>query len=165
MSDRALLLCDGGLRGNPGTAASAAVLVVDGEVVAQRAELIGHASAGEAEHGADPLEVRSDSQLAIAALRSTAPSEGVVDEVRAAAARFEAIRWAWHPRAAYGGRGQARPGAEVALAPRSPRRLTAAGIKSEFAERPASGSLLSHGVHDWSNLARPRRSVLSPAAR
>lgn len=111
-SDRAVLLCDGGSRGNPGTAACAAVLVRDGEVVDQRAELIGHASAAEAEyraillglalaaeHGVDPLEVRSDSQLAIAALRGATPSEGVVDEVREAAARFSGVRWTWHPRA------------------------------------------------------------------
>jgi len=110
--DRALLLCDGGSRGNPGTAACAAVLVIGGEVVDQRAALLGHATAGEAEyraillgltlaaeHGADPLEVRSDSQLAIAALRGSVPSPGVIDEVRAAAAQFSAIRWAWHPRA------------------------------------------------------------------
>jgi ribonuclease HI len=110
-ADRALALCDGGSRGNPGTAACAAVLVIGGEVVDQRAELIGHASAGEAEyraillglalaaeHGADPLEVRTDSQLAVAALRSDVPSPGVIDEVRAAAAAFSAVRWAWHPR-------------------------------------------------------------------
>ena len=113
-SDRALVLCDGGSRGNPGTAASAAILVSPaGEIVDQRAELIGHASAGEAEyraillglalaaaHGIDELEVRCDSQLAIAALRSSVPAEGVIDEVRAAASSFSAVRWTWHPRAA-----------------------------------------------------------------
>src|SRR4051794_27112467 len=50
---RALLLCDGGSRGNPGTAAAAAVLLArDGAQVASRAELIGHASAAEAEYRA-----------------------------------------------------------------------------------------------------------------
>jgi len=111
-SDRALLLCDGGSRGNPGTAAAAAVLLApDGALVEQRAELIGHASAAEAEyraillglelaraHGADPLEVRSDSQLAIAALRASTPATDLITEVRAAAGEFTAIRWRWHPR-------------------------------------------------------------------
>ena len=95
-SDRHVLLCDGGSRGNPGTAASAAILVsASGEIVDQRAELIGQASAGEAEyraillgldlarsHGVESLEVRSDSQLAISALRSTTPAPAVVEEVR-----------------------------------------------------------------------------------
>src|ERR1700710_3024205 len=73
--DRSLLLCDGGSRGNPGPSAIAAVLLArDGHALEQRAELIGHATAAEAEyraillalelavaHGADPIEVRSDS--------------------------------------------------------------------------------------------------------
>ncbi|MDA0167521.1 ribonuclease HI family protein [Solirubrobacter taibaiensis] len=113
-SDRHVLLCDGGSRGNPGTAASAAILVsASGEVVDQHAELIGQASAGEAEyraillglqlarsHGIESLEVRSDSQLAISALRSTTPAPGVIDEIRTAASSFTAIRWTWHPRTA-----------------------------------------------------------------
>ena len=87
-SDRHVLLCDGGSRGNPGTAASAAILVsASGEVIDQHAELIGQASAGEAEyraillglhlaqsHGVEAVEVRSDSQLAISALRSATPA-------------------------------------------------------------------------------------------
>ena len=115
-SDRACLLCDGGSRGNPGTAASAAVLLgADGAPLGDRAELIGHASAAEAEyraillglalaaaHGADPLEVRSDSRLAIAALEGAPPADaglaGLVAEIHAAAGAFSAIRWRWHPR-------------------------------------------------------------------
>ena len=113
-SDRHVLLCDGGSRGNPGTAASAAILVsASGEIVDQHAELIGQASAGEAEYraillglhlahsrGVDSVEVRSDSQLAIAALRSTTSAPGVIDEVRTAASFFAAVRWTWHPRTA-----------------------------------------------------------------
>ena len=113
---RALLLCDGGSRGNPGPAAAAAVLLApDGEVVAERAVLIGHATAARTEyhaillglelaqaHDIDLIEVRSDSQLAIAALDSGTPVAGdlapVVRDVRAAAQRFTAVRWCWHPR-------------------------------------------------------------------
>jgi ribonuclease HI len=105
----ALVLCDGGSRGNPGPAAIAAVLLAPGGAeLERRVEHIGHASAAEAEyralalglalaaaHGADPVEVRSDSQLAIAALESGAGH----DDVRAAAKRFTDVRWRWHPRA------------------------------------------------------------------
>jgi ribonuclease HI len=107
-SDRPLLLCDGGSRGNPGTAAIAAVLI-DGDVVEQRAELIGHASAAEAEYraivlglelaracGVESVEVRCDSQLAVRAIRAGAP---VADPVLAAARDFRSVRWVWHPRA------------------------------------------------------------------
>ena len=117
-SDRALLLCDGGSRGNPGPSAIAAVLLApDGHALRQRAELIGHATAAEAEyraillalelataHGADPIEVRSDSQLAIAALGSETPAAvehaQLVREIREAAGAFIAVRWRWHPRGA-----------------------------------------------------------------
>ena len=89
---RACLLCDGGSRGNPGTAAIAAVLVdPDGAPLGERAELIGHAGAAEAEyraillglalaaaHGADPLEVRSDSRLAVAALGGATPGDAAL---------------------------------------------------------------------------------------
>jgi ribonuclease HI len=117
-SDRARLLCDGGSRGNPGTAAVAAVLVAaSGDVLDRRASLIGQASAAEAEyraillglelaaeHGADPLEVCSDSQLAIAALEGSAPQDAglarLAAEARTAAGAFGDVRWHWHPRAA-----------------------------------------------------------------
>jgi ribonuclease HI len=112
------LLCDGGSRGNPGPAAAAAVLVApSGAVLAQRAVEIGHASAAEAEyraillglelageHGADPLEIRSDSQIAIAALSGETPHDdglaALVQAIHAAAEGFSAVRWRWHPRAA-----------------------------------------------------------------
>jgi ribonuclease HI len=98
----AIVLCDGGSRGNPGPAAIAAVLLAgDGTELERRVEHIGHASAADAEyraialgldlaaaHGQDPVEVRSDSQLAIAALSAAAPD-----------ARFGEVRWRWHPRA------------------------------------------------------------------
>jgi ribonuclease HI len=115
-TDWACLLCDGGSRGNPGTAASAAVLLAPGGAhLGQRAELIGHASAAEAEyraillglalaaaHGADPLEVRNDSRIAIAAVTGATPGDArlaaLVAEIRTAAGHFGAIRWRWHPR-------------------------------------------------------------------
>jgi ribonuclease HI len=95
----AIVLCDGGSRGNPGPAAIAAVLFgPDGGELARQVERIGRATAAEAEHraialgldlaaahGADPIEVRSDSQIAVAALST--------DE------RFAEIRAHWHPRA------------------------------------------------------------------
>jgi len=114
--DWPLLLCDGGSRGNPGTAAIAALLIeLDGSIGAQRAELIGHATAAEAEYraillglelahaaGVATVEVRCDSQLAVAALRSRTP---VADELaptvaalRESASRLTSVRYAWHPR-------------------------------------------------------------------
>jgi ribonuclease HI len=110
--DWACLLCDGGSRGNPGPAAAAAVLLAaDGTVRDSRCEPIGRATAGEAEyhaillglrlavaHGADPVEIRSDSQLAIAALEGGAAATPLVADIRAAAATFSAVRWRWHPR-------------------------------------------------------------------
>jgi ribonuclease HI len=110
--------CDGGSRGNPGPSAIAAVLLTPSGTVARRhATRIGRATAAEAEyraillglelaaaHGADPLEIRSDSQLAIAALGSDGPAAvehaGLVREVRTAAGAFTAVRWRWHPRGA-----------------------------------------------------------------
>jgi len=115
-TDWACLLCDGGSRGNPGTAASAAVLLAPGGApLDERAELIGHATAAAAEyramllglelaaaHGADPLEVRNDSRIAIAAVQGATPGEAdlaaLVAEIRARAEGFGAIRWQWHPR-------------------------------------------------------------------
>jgi ribonuclease HI len=115
-SDWPRLFCDGGSRGNPGPAAAAAVLVApSGELLDRRAEEIGHATAAEAEyraillglelaaaHGADPIEIRSDSQLAIAALEGETPQDGglaaLVDAIRAAAGGFSEVRWRWHPR-------------------------------------------------------------------
>lgn len=112
----ARLLCDGGSRGNPGPAASAAVLLApDGAVIETRSTLIGRATAAEAEYGAillglrlaaaagaDPVEVRSDSRLAIAAVEHDAPADAalaaLVGEIRAAARGFSAVRWRWHPR-------------------------------------------------------------------
>jgi ribonuclease HI len=110
--DWARLLCDGGSRGNPGPAAAAAVLLAaDGTVRDSRCEPIGRATAGEAEyhaillglrlaaaHGADPVEIRSDSQLAIAALEDDGAATPLVADIRAAAAAFSAVRWRWHPR-------------------------------------------------------------------
>jgi ribonuclease HI len=106
-ADRPLLLCDGGSRGNPGTAAIAAVLI-DGDRVLERSELIGHASAAEAEYraivlglalassvGLDAVEVRCDSQLAIRAIEGGAAVAAPVFE---AARPFRSVRWRWHPR-------------------------------------------------------------------
>jgi ribonuclease HI len=115
-SDRALLLCDGGSRGNPGPAAVAAVLLAPGGGIVQSAsEAIGRATAAEAEYraillglelaianGADPIEVRSDSRLAIAAVERKPPDDAglaaLVRQIQAAARAFSAVRWRWHPR-------------------------------------------------------------------
>jgi ribonuclease HI len=110
------VLCDGGSRGNPGPAAIAAVLTRADAVEAERATRIGVASAAEAEyraillgielaaaHGAETLEVCSDSQLAIAGLRGDGPADAglaaLAAEIRAAAGAFAAVRWTWHPAA------------------------------------------------------------------
>ena len=111
------MLCDGGSRGNPGPSAIAAVLVgADGDELARAVEAIGRATAATAEyraillglelagaHDADPIEVCSDSQLAIAALSGAAPVDrelaALVQHIRATAGRFAAVRWRWHPRA------------------------------------------------------------------
>jgi ribonuclease HI len=87
------------------------LLAADGSVLASRCEPIGRATAGEAEyraillglelavaHGADPVEIRSDSQLAIAALDGGDADTPLVADIRAAAAAFSAVRWRWHPR-------------------------------------------------------------------
>jgi ribonuclease HI len=109
----AIVLCDGGSRGNPGPAAIAAVLLAgDGAELARHVEPIGHATAADAEyraialgldlaaaHHADPIEVRSDSKLAIEALSRPAGDDQRAREIRAAAARFGEVRWRWHPRA------------------------------------------------------------------
>jgi ribonuclease HI len=114
----ARLLCDGGSRGNPGPAAVAAVLLAaDGEMLDARAALIGRATAAEAEYraillgldlalgqGVDPIELRSDSRLAIEALTRETPVHAglasIVDDIRDAASRFTVVRWRWHPRSA-----------------------------------------------------------------
>jgi ribonuclease HI len=113
----ALVLCDGGSRGNPGPSAIAAVLLgADGSEIARAVEAIGRATAAAAEYralllglelaaanDADPVEVCSDSQLAIAAIEGTGPVDAelaaLVRDVRAAAARLRTVRWRWHPRA------------------------------------------------------------------
>ena len=116
-SDRSRLLCDGGSRGNPGPAAIAAVLLAPGgDLLDRRAVPIGHATAAEAEYraillgldlarsvGADPLEICSDSKLAIAALRGDAPANpelaALVQQIHGACEALSAVRWTWHPRA------------------------------------------------------------------
>jgi ribonuclease HI len=113
----ARVLCDGGSRGNPGPAAVAAVLLgADGEEQGRLAEEIGRATAAEAEYraillglslalarGVDPLEVCSDSRLAIAALEGRRPDDAglaaLVDDILVMADTFSAISWRWHPRA------------------------------------------------------------------
>jgi ribonuclease HI len=115
--DWARVLCDGGSRGNPGPSAIAAVLLEPrGGVVDQRASRIGDGSAAVAEYrailfglelaavrGADPLEVCSDSRLAILAVRGRMPGDSALAElareIPVAARAFSAVRWTWHPRA------------------------------------------------------------------
>ena len=91
------------------------LLAPDGELLDRDAALIGRATAAEAEYraillglelaatnGADPLEVRNDSRLAIAALQGATPADDelarLVHDIRAGASRFSAVRWRWHPR-------------------------------------------------------------------
>src|SRR4051794_22945491 len=67
----ALVLCDGGSRGNPGPAAIAAVLFApDGGELGRRVERIGHAGAGDA--GDRALALRLDP----AAAPRAAPAQG-----------------------------------------------------------------------------------------
>jgi ribonuclease HI len=113
----ARVLCDGGSRGNPGPAAIAAVLLgPNGAEEGRLAEPIGRATAAEAEYraillglglavarGVDPVEVCSDSRLAIAALEGRAPDDpalaALVEDILVVAATFSAVSWTWHPRA------------------------------------------------------------------
>lgn len=83
MAGRIVVNVDGGSRGNPGPAAVAAVATTpDGEIVAQRGELIGAATNNVAEYravllgielarelGADGLELIGDSELVVRQLR------------------------------------------------------------------------------------------------
>jgi ribonuclease HI len=114
-SGRTRVLCDGGSRGNPGPAAIAAVLLAPGgELLDRRSAPIGRATAAEAEyraillglqlagdHGADPLELCSDSLLAIEAVGGRRPADAglaaLVDRIGAAAGGFAALTWHWHP--------------------------------------------------------------------
>jgi ribonuclease HI len=115
--DNAVVLCDGGSRGNPGPSAIAAVLIgADGLQVATAVEAIGRATAATAEyralllglelaaaHRADPVDVCSDSRLAIAAVTGRAPTDpelgALVHDIRRSARYFERVHWRWHPRA------------------------------------------------------------------
>ena len=79
MPDRVVVNVDGGARGNPGPAAIAAVVSVDGgEVIDSRGEVIGHATNNVAEyralllgiemareHGAREVELVGDSELVV----------------------------------------------------------------------------------------------------
>jgi ribonuclease HI len=86
-------------------------------VLQSAAEAIGRATAAEAEYraillglelatanGADPIEVRSDSQLAIAAVEHSVPDDArlaaLVRQIHSAAHAFSAVRWRWHSRGA-----------------------------------------------------------------
>ena len=83
MTDRVLIYCDGGARGNPGPAASAYVLEAeDGSVIAAEGEAIGTATNNVAEYraliagleraveaGVGELEVVSDSELMVKQMR------------------------------------------------------------------------------------------------
>jgi ribonuclease HI len=106
------VLCDGGSRGNPGPAAAAAVLLAPGgELLDQRSALIGRATAAQAEYraillglqlaasnGADPLELCSDSLLAIEALQGKRLVEAeIVRDINTAASGFSSVSWRWHP--------------------------------------------------------------------
>jgi ribonuclease HI len=114
---RERVLCDGGSRGNPGPAATAALLFApSGEVLDQHAALIGRAGAAAAEYralllglelaarnGIDELDVCSDSRLAIAGVQGAGPAlpelAALAAQVRTAAEQFADVGWLWHPRA------------------------------------------------------------------
>ena len=91
------------------------LLAPSGALLDRRAALIGRATAAAAEyraillglelaleHGADPVEVRNDSRLAIAAAQGATPADTelarLVGDIGAVAGRFSAVRWRWHPR-------------------------------------------------------------------
>jgi ribonuclease HI len=93
------------------------LLAPGGAPLERRAELIGRATAAESEyraillglelaaaHGADPLEICSDSRLAITALTGDTPADAelarLVRDIHASASRFSAVRWRWHGRGA-----------------------------------------------------------------
>ena len=116
-SDWALLLCDGGSRGNPGPAAVAAVLLAPGGAVLQTAsEAIGRATAAEAEYRAillglelaDRQRRRPDrGQERLAARDRGGRAQGAgrrrprgARPCRSARSRagFSAVRWRWHSR-------------------------------------------------------------------
>jgi ribonuclease HI len=107
---RLVVNVDGGARGNPGPAAVAAVLATpEGEVIAQRGEVIGHATNNVAEYralllglelarerGANEVDLVGDSELVVRQVKGEyrvkdAALRELHDEVREALAGFE--RW------------------------------------------------------------------------
>jgi ribonuclease HI len=113
-SDRPVLWCDGGSRGNPGPSAFGYVLeAVDGSLLAQGSEACGRGTATTAEYraiiagleaarqlGLAGLEVRVDSQLAVAQLRGErAIKNPAVAELAARARELASavgpVRWRW----------------------------------------------------------------------
>jgi len=74
---------DGGSRGNPGPAAVAAVAAdVDGEVVAERSETIGHATNNVAEYRALLLGISLAKELGAAEVELIGDSQLIVRQVR-----------------------------------------------------------------------------------
>jgi len=115
-SDRPLLLCDGGSRGNPGPAACGFVLEdADGRQLASVGEAIGQATVAVAEYravlaglhavadlGLAAVEVRTDSRLVVAQMTGEAPvrSRAVAPlhaEARDLAMRIGTVAYRWVP--------------------------------------------------------------------
>lgn len=113
-SGRPVLWCDGGARGNPGPAAFAYVLEAsDGSVVAEASEAFGIGTASTAEYqaviagleaatalGVTGLEVRLDSQLAVAQLSGERKIKNraiasLAERALDLAATVGPVRWRW----------------------------------------------------------------------
>ena len=116
-SDRPVLWCDGGARGNPGHAAFAYVITAPGgDLLAEGSGLLGLATATVAELRAllaglarakelelTRLEVRMDSQLSVAQLNGepavkNATVRRLRDEAHELAASIGSVRFRWIPR-------------------------------------------------------------------
>jgi probable phosphoglycerate mutase len=115
---RVVVEADGGARGNPGTAGWGAVVreAGSGEVLAERAEAIGHATNNVAEYGgligglraaaelgAVTVEVRMDSKLVVEQMagRWKIKHPGLRPLAAAAAQlvrTFDSVSWNWIPR-------------------------------------------------------------------
>ena len=83
MAGRLVVNVDGGARGNPGPAAAAAVASTpDGEVVAERGELIGNATNNVAEYHAMLLGIQLARELEASELELVGDSELIVRQLR-----------------------------------------------------------------------------------
>ena len=83
MPDRVVVNVDGGARGNPGPAAIAAVVSVDGgEVIESRGEVIGHATNNVAEYRALLLGIELAREQGASEVELVGDSELIVKQVK-----------------------------------------------------------------------------------